>query len=149
MRRAVGNRVWIVTMILAGGAFAVWPLKAPSVRTPDIKKPEAEVKTLAAVDVAAFRVPIWVAEPAPPPPPAPVTPPPPPAPLKLQLLAIVNENGVYRAAVYDPDADKLLVVAAGEKIGSRRVEKVDKSAVTLADDTGKRVLALKQEGGGS
>jgi hypothetical protein len=99
-----------------------------------------------ALDQAAFRVPIWVAEAAPPtPPPAIATPPPPP--LKLQLLAIVKEGETYKAAVYDPDSDRLLVLGAGDRVGVRTVNAVSRSSVTLRDETGTRTLALKDAKG--
>jgi hypothetical protein len=114
---------------------------------PTIDQAPPAKRTLAALDLAAFRTPIWVAEPTPPPPAAPAQPPPPPPPLKIQLLAIIREGDTaYRAAVYDPDTDQILVVAAGEKLGLRTVEQVDKSSLTLRDETGKRTLALKEGG---
>jgi hypothetical protein len=74
-------------------------------------------------------------------------PPAPLPPLKIQLLAILKENGVFKAAVYDPDTDKILVVAAGEKIGSRTVDSIAGSGITLKDGQGVRTLALKDQKG--
>jgi hypothetical protein len=68
-------------------------------------------------------------------------------PLKLQLLAILKDNGVFKAAVYDPDTDKILVVAAGEKIGSRTVDRVVASGATIRDALGARTLALRDQVG--
>lgn len=136
-------------VLLACATFALWPQHAWDIPTPVIETPEVVVKQVATLDPAAFRVPLWVAEPAPPAPPvvaAPAKPPaaaPPPSPIKLQLLAIIREVDVYKAAVYDPDADRILVVGVGEKIGPRNVDKVDKTTLTLRDSAGKRILALK------
>lgn len=136
----------MIAVLMACAGFAAWPLEATRVASPVIKQPEPAKKQLASLDLAAFRIPLWVAEPAPPAPATPPTPTPPPSQLKLQLLAIIHEGEVCKAAVYDPDLDRILVVAAGEKIGSRSVDKVDKTALTLRDDTGIRVLALKTGG---
>ncbi len=143
------RQAMIFATLLACGAFAVWPLDATHVQTPVISPPEVATKQVAALDLAAFRVPLWVAEPAPPPPPEPVVAVTPPPPLNLQLLAIVREGQVYKAAVYDPDLDRILVVAAGEKVGTRSVQRVDKATMTLRDETGERVLLLKAGGEGT
>ncbi len=130
--------------VAIAAAFAVWPVHRVVVEAPRIELPQAEFKQLAALDLKAFRAPIWVAESAPTPPPAPTQPPPPPPPLKLQLLAILNEKGVYKAAVYDPDGDRIIVVAAGEKIGSRTADSITRTSLVLKDETGLRTLALKE-----
>lgn len=136
-------------VLAAAAAFALWPVASPRIETPVIDSSRSEtMRTLASLDLAAFRTPIWVAEP---PPPAPIVqvPVPPPPPVKFQLLAIIREQGpepVYKAAVYDPDTDRILVVAAGEKLGHRTVDQVDRTSLTLRDDTGKRTLALKERG---
>jgi hypothetical protein len=63
-------------------------------------------------------------------------------------LAIIrdSDSGVYTAAVYDPDTDRVQVVAAGERLGIRTVEQVDRSSLTLRDAAGTRTLALKDGG---
>src|SRR3954462_6437056 len=101
-----GAAVLIVVPGVAA-AWALWPLSTPRgvSATDAIRVIEPPAMTLAALDADAFRAPIWVAASAPPAPPAP--PPPLPA-LRLQLLAVVQEEGVYRAVLYDPDADKVL-----------------------------------------
>lgn len=143
------RRAAIFAAPLACAAFAAWPLEPTHLTPTAITQPETAKRQVASLDLAAFRIPLWVAEPAPPAPSAPLAPAAPPPPLKLRLLAIIHEGEIYKAAVYDPDSDKILVVAAGEKIGIRNVDKVDKSTLTLQDHTGKRVLALKAGGQGS
>jgi hypothetical protein len=81
------------------------------------------------------------AAPAPPPPP-----PAPPPPLKLQLLAIVREGGEYKAAVYDPDAGRMVIVGAGESVAGRGVASVAADAIELRDGAGVRRLALAEGG---
>lgn len=144
-------RVVIAAAILASATFAVWPRTPRKIVVPTLERHASrEAKPASALDLAAFRIPIWVAEAPPPaPPPTPVVPPLPP--LKLQLLAIIGEKQTdgmtrYSAAVYDPDSDRVLVVAAGEKVGPRTVEHVNQDTLTLRDDAGQRVLALKEGG---
>lgn len=130
--------------VALSGVFALWPLKGAEAQAPVIARPEPVLqRRLAALDQSAFRVPIWVTEASPPPPPAPpkVTPPP---PIRLQLLAIVKEDGAYKAAVYDPESDRLLVVGAGESIGLRSVDKVGATSVSIRDGASVRTLALKE-----
>src|ERR1043165_478815 len=149
-----GITVCAIVFVLACSVFAWWPVPHESAEAPVIDRPvRAKAQPLATLDAAAFRVPTWAADPAPAAPPASASPPPPPPPLKLQLLAIMKEGDgsetTYKAAVYDPDSDKLLVVAAGERIGTRTVDKVSQGSVTFRDDSGLRTLALKDTKGGS
>jgi hypothetical protein len=48
--------------------------------------------------------------------------------------------------VYDPDSGKVLVVAAGERLGDRVIESVDQTALRIKDDHGTRTLSLRNEG---
>jgi hypothetical protein len=133
-------------LLLAPLAAAVWafvPLHAPTIEASnvDAPKPKAEPIALAALDSEAFRAPLWV---APPPPSAPAAPPAPPPPLRLQLLAVVHEGGVYKAMLYDPDADRILVAAQGDSPAGKKVEQVTANSVKIRDATGVRTLALKE-----
>jgi hypothetical protein len=107
---------------------------------------------LAALDRDAFRAPLWVAPPAPPAPPVASAPPP---PLKLQLLAVVHEGGergnggVYKAMLYDPDSDKILVAGDGETVLGKKIEKVTGSGVQIRDGANLRTLALRTDQPGS
>ena len=132
----------------AAAAWGLWPLRPLEVSRGESvapARPSGET-ALAALDTDAFRAPLWVAPPAPPAPPAPAAP---PAPLRLQLLAVVHEGAAYRAMLYDPDSDKLMVVGEGEKAGARTVEKVTASGVQIRDAAGVRALALRQDQGAS
>ncbi|MFN0131458.1 MAG: hypothetical protein ACKVW3_02835 [Phycisphaerales bacterium] len=156
--------------IIISLSFAIAPLDWPHIETPALETPapfEAPPR-IASFDVDAFRAPIWVADP-PPPIPLPAAPlAPPPPPLRLQLLAIIREPGpeastiantteasaaapwTYRATLYDPDTDRLYVVAAGDVVGTRTVERVGADEVRLSDAAGPRTLSLRDPhpGGG-
>lgn len=129
--------------LLSSAMFAAWPLSIERGERWIIQRPEPRTSELAALDGAAFRVPLWVAEPASPPPPQ-ETVIPPPTPLRVQLLAILHEEGAYKAVVYEPDSDRILFVAAGDKIGARNVDVVDRISLTLRDESGTRTLGLKE-----
>lgn len=131
--------------------WAFLPLETPRATPPQTDASQSEVAIAARpeFDVAAFNVPLWV---APPPvkvaqasPPAP--PPPPPPPLKWQLLAIVKEESTYKAVVYDPDTDKVLVLGEGDESGACRIAKVTPTSVDVRDAAGVRTLALRETGG--
>lgn len=143
-------RLWLIVIsvvAMGAGGFAAWPVRPRPTSVPVVPQLEPEPHMSAALDLAAFRVPIWVAEAPPPPPPAPAPAPLPPPTLKLQLLAIMRdrENG-RTAAVYDPDSDRVVVVAAGQKLGRRSVEEVLDTSLTLRDETGTRKLVLMEGG---
>lgn len=110
----------------------------------------------AALDPSVFSARLWT-----PPPPLPRLPPPPPesstaakpeatpqaAPLRLQLLAIIQEPDPqggerFRAALYDPDQDVILIIAAGERIGTRTVRSVTARTVELVEGSSARTLEL-------
>ncbi len=131
--------------VLGSAAWSFWPLPNTRVALPDAP-PAAQAPVRAAaprLNLAAFRTPLWV---APPPPPQAAAPPPPPPPLRLRLVAILSEQAGYRAAVYDPDADRLLIIGAGDSIAGRAVLSVRASDLTLGDASGQRQLTLQTEG---
>ncbi len=131
-------------VLLGCAVFAAWPQSATPIALPKIEPLAPEKKVPPRLDLTAFRTPLWVADAAPPTAPVQAAPTPPPPPLKLQLLAIIHEGDAYKAALYDPDSDRLLIVAAGERIGTRSVESIDKAKLTLNDGAARRVLALKE-----
>jgi hypothetical protein len=131
--------------IVTIGVWALWPLGRTSIDSPDLTvatqaAPPAPVE----LDIDAFRAPLWIVAAPPPEPPAP---PPPPPPLRLQLLAIVDERGVYKAAIYDPDADRLFVASTGETIAGRTVETIGHDSVDLREGDQTRRLALNPQEG--
>ncbi len=143
-------------LVVAAFAWALWPIeRAPLVLVdaagPSQATPSAE---RLAFNADAFKATLWT--PPPVPPPAPViaqkTPPP---PLKLQLIGITRdtpaEGGTpeLRAALYDPESDQMMIVAAGEKITSGKarytVASLTADTIELADGETVRKLSLKDE----
>jgi hypothetical protein len=102
-----------------------------------------------AIDLDAFRAPLWVAPPAPPPAPPAAKPPPAPPPLRLELLAIVRDENQIRALVYDPDSDRIMVVAEGDRVTDRTIERIGEAGVDIRTTHGLTTLALRREGGRS
>lgn len=162
--RRCATLTWIAGLAVVA-PLAIWalkPLPAHTMSMPELRPP-AEVQASAqgaTLDASVFSVRLW----NPPPVTASATgatppPPPPAAPLKLQLIGIVAdpaaEEGkppLLRAALYDPDTDRLYVVAAGEMIGQHRVQEITDQAVTVAaaGERGRAPtrLVLKQPGRG-
>jgi hypothetical protein len=147
-RRNIG-RVLAIMCIAACGLWAFMPLGPANVNVPEVGVTAAAGTgpTRSSLDLAAFNAPLWVA-PAPPSPVVVEAPPAPPPPLKWQLLAIVREDAGYRALVYDPDADRLLVLREGDESGSQRVEHVTATTLDVRDGgvggAGVRTLALRE-----
>jgi hypothetical protein len=146
--RKISLIVIATSLVLACGLWGLWPLGPVEVDPPEFAAISAAATTQLvrpSFDLAAFNAPLWVA-PAPPPkkvaeaPPPP--PPPPPPPLRWQLLAIIREDGTYRALLYDPDADKLFTLTEGEQSGSRRIVRITPTSVDIRDEVGTRTLPL-------
>lgn len=149
---------------LAVGVWAFWPIRAEPLRLADVgvgvgvgqSDPAGKdsVAPKIAFNAAAFDAPLWT--PPPPPPSKPVAQkPPPPPPLKLQLIGISRDNGtdgtpILRGVLYDPDSDRLLIVASGEKIelAGRQpilIAKLTADAIELQDGDITRRLTLSDE----
>jgi hypothetical protein len=134
--------------VLAVFACAGWALRPLGPATVGVAKPasaqaQPPAPRLVALDVAAFKAPLWVAPV--PPPPAVVAPPLPP--LRLRLLAIVKEESGLKALLYDPDSDSLLSVGAGDtagtgRAGGRIVTEVTAVSVRIQDAGTVRTLSL-------
>ncbi len=150
--RSAAGRALAALCVTACGVWAFMPLGTGPVEVPE----PAEVPLAAHgrdqdhLDLAVFNAPLWVA----PPPPATkvaetVPPPPAPPPLSWQLLAILRDGGNYKALVYDPDADKLLVLGEGDRSGPCSVARVTPGSMDVRDGAGVRTLALRKDGGGS
>jgi hypothetical protein len=71
----------------------------------------------------------------------------PPKPLNVQLIGIITENGQSKAALYDADSDRLLIVADGERVRDHVVHIVGgpKGMVELSDGRSTRTLTLRPE----
>jgi len=136
-------------------AWALWPL-APepiTLATGDRAAAPASPGRLA-FNADAFKVTLWTPTPVPPPAPV-VAQKPPSPPLRLQLIGITRDTPtdggppVLRAAMYDPESDRMLIVAAGEKItttkASYTVASLTADTIELADGETVRKLSLNDE----
>jgi len=143
--RASTRRVLVTgtALCLIAALWAVWPSARPALM---LTEPDTRVASTESppppLDLAAFDTPVWtIAEPikvA-----AAQPPPPPPPPLRLQLLGIVREGDAYKAVLYDPDSNKVRVVAAGEDLQGRRVERIAADTVSIKTGALVQMLALK------
>lgn len=143
-RRHIGRALALVC-VAACAVWAFMPLGPTQVEVPQVSDSAAATPPPApqALDLAAFQVPLWVA-PAPAPQAVVEAPPPPPPPLKWQLLAIVREDIGYKALVYDPESDRLLVLKEGDAPGPQRVERVTARTMDVREGVGVRTLALRE-----
>lgn len=66
----------------------------------------------------------------------------PPPPPNLELIAIITESERLVAALYEVGADRLHMVAAGDRVGRLEIEKVDQRGVDLRDGSRTFRLAL-------
>jgi hypothetical protein len=147
------RRRGVLPVVIAGGAvvaLSIWalrPLPRIDVGEPEPARavPEQPAPPQLALDLAAFRAPLWVAPP-PPPPPAPTIAAAPPPPLKLQLVAVLREPEGYRAVLYDPDADKLIFASEGQALGTRTIETVTRSDVKIRTGQALQTLSLLDKG---
>jgi hypothetical protein len=143
-----------ITMVMV---WAFWPITPSSVVEPSPagkgqSQPEAPaIASVPPLNAAAFDAPLWVIAATPPaqatatPPP----PPPPPPPLRLQLLGITRDESqptpVYRAAVYDPDSDRIIVVNSGDTVGGRVVQSIASDRIAFALGAQVKTLLLRAD----
>ncbi len=141
-----------VAAVAASAAWSLNPVAVPAIEAKATDPDRALLDTglaadteAAPIDLAVFDAPLWrIVEAPPPPAPKPVVqaPPPPPPPLKLQLLGIRSDGDQRRAVLYDPDQDRVFIVASGESIAGREVDSITEASVLLRDRSGVRTLAL-------
>ena len=98
-------------------------------------------------DQSAFAVRLW--NPPPPPPEARNAlvagqTAPPPKPLRLQLIGIIDDGRQLRAALYDPETDRLLIVATGDRVKQHTIT-ITADAVELADGRVTHRLTLRKD----
>ena len=149
MRGRIHLTAWLV--VGATGVLAWWALRPlPAVSAgaglalESVPRGEAGAVP-AALDVAAFHVPVWIAPPAPPPPAPAPKPAPEPPPFKLQVLAIVEDGAGegHRALMYDPESDRPFWVHGGSEVGSRSILRVNAESVEVRDGALTRTLVLR------
>lgn len=134
-------------LLLPAAAYAFWPLPSSKLSSTTSQAVLSQTPTTSAptpLNLAAFRVPLWV---APIPPPTPPPPSPPPPPLKLQLIAIARDstNAALSATLFDPDTGKILTVAEGQPIGTRTLTRITPTTIEIKDAAGTRILSLRAE----
>jgi hypothetical protein len=61
---------------------------------------------------------------------------------------VVREEGIYKAMLYDPDANKVIVASAGESIGEGMVERVTATGADIRDRSGLHSMTLIRERSG-
>ncbi len=138
----------VVALVLFLGARSPDNATADSAASDTVTEQEDAPNDRPTLSPESFNVALWTEPPAPPPTNTRVaqrTPPPPP--IKLQLVAILTEPGddsgpVYKAALYDPDADELTIVGAGEHLGSVEISDVTASTVALQSNNRQQRLSL-------
>lgn len=142
---------------IAAAVWAFWPIAREPLTLASANESITPSKDAAtpklAFNPAAFEAQLWT--PPPQPPPKVVVQKPVPPPLKLQLIGISRDNGpdgtpVLRGVLYDPDSDRLLIVASGEKVelAGRSpivVAKLTPDTIELQDGENTRRLTLNDE----
>ena len=66
------------------------------------------------------------------------------APPRLQLIGIIDDGRQLRAALYDPEADRLLIVATGDHVKQHTIT-ITADAVELADGRVTHRLTLRKD----
>lgn len=69
---------------------------------------------------------------------------PPPKPPRLQLIGIIDDGRQLRAALYDPEADRLLIVATGDRVKQHTIT-ITADAVELANGRATHRLTLRKD----
>ena len=69
---------------------------------------------------------------------------PPPKPLRLQLIGITDDGRQLRAALYDPDTDRLFIVGTGDHVKKHTVT-ITPDAVELANGEVTHRLTLRKD----
>ncbi|HYF14591.1 MAG TPA: hypothetical protein VD971_05895 [Phycisphaerales bacterium] len=128
-----------VTIISLAAVWALWP--TPSRQVPALSLDPGEAPHRAPTTVVrdaelalGAAAALWHAPPKPPRTPVTAAPPPPP-PLRVQLIGIATAgdgSSSFVAVFYDPDADKVVRVHRGDRVGDRLLTVVEAHAVTLA-----------------
>lgn len=104
----------------------------PPALQPPRQMPTSQSETESRIDPAVFAVLLWNPPRDPEPePPTPAGRPQPAPALTAQLIAIVAEDGEYRAALFDPTSDELHVYSVGESIQNYEITQITETAIEL------------------
>ena len=100
-------------------------------------------------DPNTFAINLWAPTPPPPPPTAQAATATPPQPLNIQLIGIITDaqdgRAIQKAALYDADEDRLLIVADGERVRDHLVRVLAGGVVELSDGRSSRRLMLRPD----
>jgi len=67
------------------------------------------------------------------------------ATMRLQLIGIINEAGQLKAALYDPQTDRVLIVTSGDRVGQHTITQISASTVELSDGRFTSRLKLRED----
>lgn len=96
-----------------------------------------------AIDPQVFAVALWNPRPRPEAPPPAVEAP--TEPIRLQLVAVVRDGTSLRAAVYDPEDDRIHLVTDGEMVRDFLVNQVTLAGVELSRNRSVHRLRIKED----
>lgn len=136
-----------VIALLLVGIWALWPLSPAATQAPSVLTSATAARIpIAPLDLSGFERPLWTVAAAPAPPANTAAPPPPPA-LRLQLLGITEDPTSHerRAVVFDPEGNRILILASGDAVGPRSVKAIEPTAVTFALGEVTQSLALRPD----
>lgn len=156
------RRRTILACVVAAPALAAstwWAVQPPHIAPPPIEPSTSQVRPSIprapkpdspSFDPNTFAINLWN-PPAPPPAPAPADDQHAraPTPLNVQLIGIITEGtgetAIYRAALYDVEQDRLLIVADGEQLRDRIVRILPGGLVELGHGNAKQRLLLRPD----
>ena len=145
-------------LVMACAWWSLKPLDAPApIETPELaiaaRDQSESSEQQAPIDPNVFALKLW--NPAPNPPKtvqtaeASPTSPPAPQPLNIQLIGIITDmvdgQPVQKAAMYDGDADRLLIIADGQRLREHIVRVLPSGVVELVDGQTTRQYRLRTD----
>ena len=65
--------------------------------------------------------------------------------IPFQLIGIINDGGQLKAALYDPDTDRLLIVQNGDRIRDHTVTAISAEMIELSDGRSTTRLTLIED----
>ena len=64
---------------------------------------------------------------------------------RFQLIGIINDGGPLKAALYDPDTDRLLIVTSGDRIKQHTVTAISAEMIEMSDGRSTTRLTLIED----
>lgn len=65
--------------------------------------------------------------------------------IPFQLIGIINDGGPLKAALYDPDTDRLLIVTSGDRIKQHTVTAISAEMIEMSDGRSTTRLTLIED----